>query len=75
MEMKMAFKPRLILVADKRGDILYPVRLMRDELGLSQRDFYRKQATRETIPREVTPKARALPKRIGWIARLIGWLA
>lgn len=73
--MKKAFKPRLILVADINGEILYPVRLMRDELGISQRKILRNQATRETMPRDVTPKAMALPERRGWLARLLWWMA
>lgn len=73
--MKKSFKPRLIIVADRQGEILYPVRLMRDELGLSQRQANRQQATRETMPRDVTPVARALPERRGWLAKLLGWLA
>lgn len=73
--MKKVFKPRLVLVADRNGEILYPVRLMRDELGISQRQAIRNQATRETMPREVTPKSRALPERRGgWLARIIGGL-
>jgi hypothetical protein len=66
--MRRSFKPRLIIVSDRKGDILYPVRLMRDELGISQRQILIHQATRETMPREVTPKAMALPERRG------GWL-
>lgn len=73
--MKKAINPRLILVADRNGDVLYPVRFMRDELGISQRQANRQQATRETMPRDVTPKAMALPERRGWLARMIGWLA
>jgi hypothetical protein len=73
--MKKAINPRLILVADRNGDVLYPVRFMRDELGISQRQANRQQATRETMPREVTPKALALPERRGWLERLLGWLA
>ncbi len=73
--MKKAIKPRLIMVADMNGEILYPVRLMRDELGISQRQAQRNQATREIHPRDVTPVARALPERRGWLARLLWWLA
>lgn len=65
--MKKAIKPRLILVADRHGEILYPVRLMRDEFGLSQRQDNRQQETRETMPRDVTPKAMALPERRGFL--------
>lgn len=50
------FKPVLVLVADRHGDVLYPrvAPMMRDHLGLSQRALAQ-QATRETMPRDVTP--------------------
>ena len=71
----MKFKPRIILVADRHGEILYPVRLpaqmMRDELGMSQRAVHRQQATRELMPREVTPVARMMPESQGFLRRAI----
>lgn len=72
-------KPVLILVTDRYGDVIYPppVKLMRDHLGLSQRSMAQ-QATRETMPRDVTPTVRPLvpaPKSPdGWIARLMARL-
>lgn len=48
--------------------------MMRDHLGLSQRSMAQ-QATRETMPRNVTPTVRPLvpvPKAPdGWISRLM----
>lgn len=67
-----------LLVSDRHGDVLYPspAPLMRDHLGLSQRKLAM-QATREILPRDVTPKARPLlpaPKAPdGWLARWLGW--
>lgn len=68
---------RRVLVADRHGDVLYPspAPLMKDALGLSQRQLAQ-QATRETMPRDVTPKARPLaaPQAAGgWLARWLGW--
>lgn len=71
--------PVMILVTDRYGEVLYPPQapMMRDALGLSQRQMT-KQATRETMPRNVTPTVRALapaPKSPdGWIARLMARL-
>ncbi len=68
-------KPVLVLVTDRHGDVIYPppVKLMRDHLGLSQCSMAQ-QATRETMPRDVTPTVRPLvpaPKAPdGWIARI-----
>ncbi len=69
-------KPRLILISDRNGDVIYPppIPMMRDHLGLSQRALAQ-QATRETIQRDVTPTVRPLvptPKAPdGWLARLM----
>lgn len=71
-----ATKPVLVLVTNRFGDVIYPlpVKMMRDHLGLSQRTLAQ-QATRETMPRNVTPTVRQLvpvPKAPdGWIARLM----
>lgn len=68
--------PVLVLVTDRHGEVLYPrpVPMMRDALGLSQRQMTR-QATRETMSRNVTPTVRPLapaPKAPdSWIARLL----
>lgn len=71
---QIKIKPVLVLVADRHGDAIYPPSpaMMRDHLGLSQRQLA-SQATRETMPREVTTKPGwpVLEKpQPGWLARL-----
>lgn len=66
------------LISDIHGDTLLdstqPAMMMRDYLGLSQRQLTQ-QATREVFPRNVTPTIRPLtaapPSTTGWIARAI----
>lgn len=76
--MRNKFKPVLVLVSDLYGDVLYPspAPMMREHLGLSQRQLAQ-QATREILPRDVTPKIRPLvpaPKAPGgWLGRWLGW--
>lgn len=63
--------PRLVSVRDRHGDELLPAPLMRDCLGLSQRQH---QATREMTSRNVTPITPVLtlrePPKLGFWARL-----
>lgn len=49
-----AHKPVLVLVSDRSGEIIYPAPMMRDSLCVSERQK-RQMATRETMPRTVTP--------------------
>ena len=76
---RQQLKPVLVLVTDRYGDVIYPppVKMMRDHLGLSQRSMAQ-QATRETMPRNVTPAVRPLVSASkapdGWIARLVARL-
>lgn len=51
---KNLHKPALVLVSDRSWEIIYPVQMMRDSLGISERQK-RQMATRETMPRAVTP--------------------
>lgn len=71
--MKKSFKPVLVLISDRSGDVIYPVPLMRDALGLSQRAMAR-QATRETMPRDVTPAVQwpvAETQKAGFLRRIL----
>lgn len=72
MRKNKQLKPVLVLVTDRYGDVIYPppVKMMRDHIGLSQRQLTQ-QATRETMPRDVTPRVPAPKAPDGWIARLM----
>lgn len=70
-----AIKPVLILVSDRHGEVLYPppAKMMRDHLGLSQRQMTQ-QATRETMPRDVSASVQwpvAETQKTGLLRRMI----
>lgn len=72
--MNIKLKPVLVLVTD-RGDVIYPppVKMMRDHLGLSQRQMA-KQATRDKMRRNVSASVQcpvADTQKSGLLRRMI----
>lgn len=68
-----AHKPVLVLISDRSGDVVYPVPMMRESLGISERQK-RQMATRETMPRTVTPAVQwpvAETPKAGLLRRMI----
>ena len=55
MRTNKQLKPVLVLISDRHGAVLYPppVKMPRDHLGPSHRQMTQ-QATRETMPRDVS---------------------
>lgn len=75
MRTNTQLKPVLVLVTDRYGDVIYPppIKMMRDHLGLSQRQMTQ-QATREVMPRAVTPPVQwpvAETAKTGLLRRMI----
>jgi hypothetical protein len=73
--MNIKLKPVLVLVTDRYGDVIYPapVKMMRDHIGLSQRQMA-KQATRDKMPRDVSASVQcpvADTKKAGLLRRMI----